>query len=113
VVVQLRLYRVPSAASKATLRGGDGMPKMVVTHGVVDVEKWLSFKAERAEAVAATGVSNAVDLAAQDGSNAVAIMGEADDPAAVMAALASPPPEVAATMERHGVVPPLTIYIEK
>jgi hypothetical protein len=89
------------------------MPRMVVTHGVVDVEKWLSFKSERAEAVAATGVSNAVDLAAQDGSNAVAIMGDADDPAAVMAALASPSPEVAATMERHGVVPPLMIYIEK
>ena len=89
------------------------MSKMVVTHGVVDAGKWLSFKAERAEAVAATGVLNAVDLAAQDGINAVAIMGDADDPAAVMAALASPPPEVAATMERHGVVPPLVIYIEK
>jgi hypothetical protein len=89
------------------------MPKMVVTHGVVDVEKWLSFKAERAEAIAATGVSNSVDLAAQDGSNAVAIIGDADDPAAVLAALASPPAEVAATMERHGVVPPLMIYIEK
>jgi hypothetical protein len=89
------------------------MPRMVVTHGVADVEKWLSFKAERAEAVAATGVSNAMDLVAQDGSNAVAIVGDANDPAAVLAPLASPPPEVAAAMERHGVVPPLTIYIEK
>lgn len=77
------------------------------------MEKWLSFKAERAEAVAATGVSNAMDLVAQDGSNAVAIVGDANDPAAVLATLTSPPPEVAAAMERHGVVPPLTIYIEK
>jgi hypothetical protein len=26
--------------------------------------------------------------------------------------LASPPPEVAAKMEEHGVVPPITAYIE-
>jgi hypothetical protein len=31
----------------------------------------------------------------------------------VMAALASPPPEVGTAMQRHGVLPPLTIYIEK
>jgi hypothetical protein len=89
------------------------MPRMVVTHGVVDVENWLSFKAERAEATAAMGALNAVDLVAQDGSKSVAIIGDVADPAAVMAALASPPAEVAATMERHGVVPPLTIYIER
>jgi hypothetical protein len=35
-----------------------------------------------------------------------------DDAAAMMAALASPPAEVAAAMERHGVVPPLTAFVE-
>jgi hypothetical protein len=30
----------------------------------------------------------------------------------MMAALASPPAEVAAAMERHGVVPPLTAFVE-
>jgi hypothetical protein len=89
------------------------MPKMVITHGVVDVGNWLSFKTERAEAIARMGGLNAVDLVAEDGSNAVAIIGDVDDPAAVMAALASPPAELGAAMERHGVVPPLTIYIEK
>ena len=89
------------------------MPKMVITHGVADVETWLSFKQERAESVAAIGGRNAVDLPAQDGSNIVAVMADVDDPAAVMAALASPPAEVGAAMQRHGVLPPMTIYIEK
>ena len=89
------------------------MPKMVITHGVADVEVWLGFKQERAESIAAVGGSNAVDLPAQDGGNAVAVMADVDDPAAVMAALASPPAEVAAAMQRHGVLPPLTIYVEK
>ena len=89
------------------------MPRMVVTHGVVDVENWLSFKAERADSIAAIGGLNAVDLVAEDGSDAVAVMADTDDTAAVMAALASPPAEISAAMERHGVVPPLTIYIER
>ncbi|HVA08702.1 MAG TPA: hypothetical protein VNG12_18365 [Acidimicrobiales bacterium] len=89
------------------------MRKMVITHGVADVETWLSFKQERVESVAAIGGRNAVDLPAQDGSNTVAVLADVDDPVAVMAALASRPPEVGAAMQRHGVLPPLTIYIEK
>jgi len=54
-----------------------------------------------------------VDLVVGNGSNAVGIIADIDDPAEVMAALASPPAELGAAMERHGVVPPLTIYIEK
>jgi hypothetical protein len=86
---------------------------MVITHGVVDVENWLSFKAERAETIADMGGLNAVDLVAEDGSNAVAIIADVDDPAAVLAALASPPAELGEAMGRHGVVPPLTTYVEK
>ena len=89
------------------------MPKMVITHNVADVETWLGFKEERAESVAAVGGRNVVDLPAQDGSNIVAVMADADDPEALMAALASPPAEVAAAMQRHGVQPPLTVYIER
>jgi hypothetical protein len=89
------------------------MPRMVITHGVVDVEKWLSFKAERAEAIAGMGGLNAVDLVAEDGSKAVAIIADVDDPATVLAALASPPAELGEAMGRHGVVPPLTTYVEK
>lgn len=89
------------------------MPKIVVTHDVVDVARWLQFKSERADAIAALGGSNVMDHAAQDGSSTVAVSVEVDDEAALMAALSSPPPEVAAIMERHGVIPPLAIYIER
>jgi hypothetical protein len=30
-----------------------------------------------------------------------------------MAAIASPPPELIAAIERHGVIPPLTAYVER
>ena len=89
------------------------MPRMVITHGVVDVDTWLQFKSERADSVAAMGGANAVDLVAHDGSNAVAVAADVDDVAAMMAGLASPPPELAAVMEKHGVLPPLVAYVEK
>ena len=89
------------------------MPRMVITHGVVDVDTWLQFKSERAASVAAMGGANAVDLVALDGSNAVAVAADVDDVAAMMAGLASPPPELAAVMEKHGVLPPLVAYVEK
>jgi hypothetical protein len=54
-----------------------------------------------------------VDHVAQDGSSAVAIAANVEDVAAVLAGLASPPPELHAAMERHGVLPPVTVYIEK
>jgi hypothetical protein len=89
------------------------MAKMVVTHSVVDVDNWLKGKAERAEIITAMGCTNVVDHVAEDGSNAIAISADTQDLAGVLAAMASPTPEVGAAMQRHGVVPPLTIYIEK
>jgi hypothetical protein len=89
------------------------MPKVVITHNVADVNTWLQFKSERADAITALGGSNVVDHVAQDGSNAVAVATEVDDVAGLMATLSSPPPEVAAIMETHGVRPPLAIYVEK
>ena len=89
------------------------MPRIVVTHNVVDVDTWLQFKAERADAIVAMGGSNVVDHVAQDGSNTVAVAAEVNDVAGMMATLASPPPEVGAIMERHGVIPPLAIYVEQ
>ncbi len=89
------------------------MPKVVVTHNVIDIANWLQFKSERADAIAAMGGSNVVDHVAQDGSNSVSVTTEVDDVAGLMAALSSPPPEVGAVMERHGVVPPLVIYVEQ
>jgi len=88
------------------------MPKVVVTHNVSDVDTWLQFKSERADGIASMGGSNIVDHVAQDGSNSVAITVDVDDVAGLMATLASPPPELGALMERHGVMPPLAIYVE-
>lgn len=89
------------------------MPKIVILHDVVDVDNWLSFASERAEAITAMGGANVVDHVALDGSNRVAVGAEVDDVEALQAAIAAPPPELLAVMERHGVVPPLTTYVQK
>ncbi|HEY2176532.1 MAG TPA: hypothetical protein VGH85_22205 [Mycobacteriales bacterium] len=80
------------------------MPKVVFTHAVVDVDRWLKGKADRAAALG----SNVVE----DGSNNIAITADVDDFAALQAMLAAPPAEVQAQMDEHGVVPPITTYVE-
>ncbi len=89
------------------------MPKIVVTHSVADVDTWLNGKSERATAIGNMGATNVVDHVAQDGSQTIAITFDVDDVATVTSTLASPPAEMAAAMERHGVVPPLTVYVER
>ena len=88
------------------------MPKVVITHGVADVGTWVGFKAERAEAIAGLGGRNVVDHVALDGSRVVAVSADVADVDAMMATLGSPPPEIAAVMERHGVLPPMVAYVE-
>jgi hypothetical protein len=88
------------------------MPRVVLTHGVLDIERWLKGKAERAQAIESGSGSNVTDYVAQDGSNNIAVTADISDLAAMQALLASPPPEVLAQMEDHGVVPPVTSYIE-
>jgi hypothetical protein len=85
---------------------------MVLTHEVVDIERWLKGKHERAAAIESVG-SNVIDHVALDGSNRIAVTAEIHDLDAVQALLDSPPPDVAAQMQAHGVVPPITAYIEK
>jgi hypothetical protein len=53
-----------------------------------------------------------VDYVAEDGSNNIAITADVDDFAALQAMLAAPPSEVQALMDDHGVVPPITAYVE-
>ena len=84
------------------------MPRIVITHAVVDIELWLKGKADRAAAIG----TNVTDYVAQDGSNNIAVTADVEDIDAAQAMMASPPPEVAAKMEEHGVIPPLTLYIE-
>jgi len=87
------------------------MPKIVITHAVEDVERWLKGKAERAAAL--PGARNVTDLVAMDGSNHAAVVFDIDDPDALMAVLSSIPPEMAAQAESHGaIVPTMTAYAE-
>jgi hypothetical protein len=88
------------------------MAKMVITHAVVDVERWLQGKAERVGEFA-TFATDVTDHVAADGSNNVAITADIHDMAGAQAAMDSPSPEGAAAAERHGVIPPATVYIEK
>jgi uncharacterized protein YkwD len=53
------------------------------------------------------------DHVAADGSNNVAITADIQDMAGLQALMASPTLEAAAQEESHGVLPPMTAYIEK
>jgi hypothetical protein len=88
------------------------MPKVTITHAVKDVDRWLQGKSERAAAIESGTGSNVTDYVAHDGSNNIAITADVADPAAMQAMLASPSPEVMGAMEAHGVVQPITVYIE-
>ena len=89
------------------------MAKVVITHNVADVDTWLKGKAERAEAIGQLGGANVQDHVAVDGSNAIAITCDMDDVDAAMATVAAPPPEMAAVMQKHGVIPPLIAYVAR
>ena len=88
------------------------MPKVVLTHAVEDLDRWLQGKAERAAAIESGTGSNVTDHVAQNGSNNIAITADVADLAAMQAMLESPPPEVLAAMEAHGVVQPISLYVE-
>jgi hypothetical protein len=88
------------------------MPRIVLTHSVVDIEQWLKGKDERAAAFASFG-SNVTDYVAMHGSNQVAITADVNDLEGAQAMLASPPPEAAVQAESHGVLPPISAYIER
>lgn len=49
------------------------MPKIIGTHAVVDVEPWLSGKAERAAAIESWSGSNVTDFVAEDGSDKIGV----------------------------------------
>ena len=88
------------------------MPKVVFTHAVQELDRWLQGKAERAAAIESGTGSNVTDYVARDGSNNIAITADIADIDALQAMLGSPPPEVLASMEAHGVIQPIKIYIE-
>ena len=76
------------------------MPKVVITHAVADIERWLEGKTERAAAIESGSGSNVTDFVAHDGSNNVAITADVEDLGALQTMLASPPPDVLARWRR-------------
>lgn len=88
------------------------MPRVVITHAVEDIDRWLQGKAERAAAIESGTGRNVTDYVAHDGSNNVAVTADVSDLAALEAMLASPPPDVLTAMESHGVVQPISAYVE-
>ena len=88
------------------------MPRVVVTHAVEDLERWLQGKAERAAAFEAGTGSNVTDYVARDGSNNIAITADVSDLEALESMLASPRADILALMQAHGVVAPITAYVE-
>ena len=88
------------------------MPKVVITHAVEDIDRWLQGKAERAAAIESASGSNVTDFVAQDGSTNIAITADVADVDAMKSLLTAPPADVVAVMEAHGVVQPLAVYIE-
>jgi hypothetical protein len=88
------------------------MPKVVITHAVQHIDRWLQGRAERAASIESAAGSNVTDYVAQDGSKNIAVTADVTDIEPLKSMAVSPPPEVAAQMEAHTVVPPVTIYIE-
>ena len=86
------------------------MSRIVITHAVQDVDRWLKGKAERAAAL--PGATDFTDLVAMDGSNHAAVAFDTDDLGALKEVLSSIPPEMASQAESHGVIMPMTIYVE-
>jgi len=88
------------------------MPKLVITHAVEDVDRWLAGQSDRAAAIESGSGSNVTDYVAADGSNNIAITADVADVEQLKGMLASPPPEVLEKMQAHGVVQPITSYVQ-
>ena len=87
------------------------MTRLVLTHAVTDVENWLKYHEERVKHLSPFG-SNIREHTAVDGSKNVALTMDVHDASGFYAAMAAPPPELAAAMDRHGVIPPVVAHAE-
>lgn len=85
------------------------MPRVVITHAVRDRGHWASKHSERVAAFAPWG-TNVVDQFNSDDPKQVAVSVDVHDLAAMQKAIASP--EIEAAKKAHGVLDPLSIYIE-
>jgi hypothetical protein len=88
---------------------GGIMPRVVFTHPVRDLAHWLNKHSERVEAFAPWG-SNVVDGVSADGSNNVSVSVDVHDLEGMQAAMKTP--EIEAAKQAHGVLEPLSVFIE-
>jgi hypothetical protein len=58
------------------------------------------------------GATDVTDLVAMDGSDHAAVVFDIDDLDTLKAMVSSLPPELAAQTESHGVIMPMTVYVE-
>src|SRR5207247_5992719 len=58
---------------------GVDMPKVVITHAVEDIDRWLQGKEDRTAAIESGTGSNVTDYVAQDGSTNIAITADVAD----------------------------------
>lgn len=86
------------------------MPRVIITHAIQDVDRWLAGKAERAAAM--PGATDVTDLVAMDGSKQAAVTFDVEDLNALKEFMAAMPPDVAALAESHGVIMPMTVYVQ-
>jgi hypothetical protein len=88
------------------------MPTVIAHHDVKDTTHWLSSP-KREEVLGPLGASNIRTFVSQQNPQQVAVLMDVADLDALMAALASPPPELAEAMEYDGVLPEtLSILVE-
>ena len=85
------------------------MPRVVFTHPVSDVGHWVSKHSERVEAFASWG-SNVVDGVSVDGGSNVSVSVDVHDIEAMQAAMETP--EMDAAKLAHGVLEPISVFIE-
>jgi hypothetical protein len=85
------------------------MPRVVFTHAVSDVQAWASHKAERVEFFE-DFATEIVDYLPTDGGTTVAVSANVHDIDGMQTALQTP--EAIALEESHGVIPPISSYVE-
>jgi hypothetical protein len=85
------------------------MPRVVFTHAVTDVSAWASHKADRVEFFK-DYASDVVDYLPTDGSSTVAVSANVHDMDGMQTALQTP--EATALEESHGVIQPISSFVE-
>jgi hypothetical protein len=85
------------------------VPRVVFTHAVTDVQAWAAHSAARVEFFDAFA-TDIVDYVPTDGGSTVAVSADVHDMDGMLAALQTP--EATALEESHGVIQPISSFVE-